>query len=208
MSLIPTPMRMLTVFLTVLACMTLTNVRISAQQTCECAAPDQLLQVLICFENEIRLVHVTVCTEGFCPAVAYPHPCATQPINARTVIKSICPISWSTTNIQELVQATITGIGICCSSGAQLPGCTIGPDYLWLVSYGKCWSQDPVTNCWTSCAGSPCCSHLIKYQPNFPVPGQCMTTLLGSCDDGTTCPPGTGCVSIDCNYRVGPDCCR
>lgn len=173
---------------------------------CTCLVPDRQIQMQICFDGQMRTVDVTLCTEDFCPAAGYPHPCAVQPINGRTSIKSICPVGWSTTDIFRLLNATVATLGICCSSGTYLPLCALNTDYLWLVSYGKCWQLDAATNCWNSCPTGPCCTFLFRFQPGVPVPGTCQTTILSSCIDPGTCPPG--CEEVPCVQLTGdPVCC-
>jgi len=189
-------------------CVSMSVVQSSAQQACTCATPDRTVQLQICFEGANRIVDVLACMEGFCPAAPYAHPCATQPINARTVIKRICPVGgWSTSNIENLVHAVTNNLGICCATGTQLPACP-GPDYYWIVSYGRCWQEDPGTNCWAPCPGNiPCCTQLVHFRTNFPILGQCFTEVLSTCDEGNQCPPGPDCRPVGCVFPTSPECC-
>lgn len=178
----------------------------SVAQGCSCMTLDVVQTVSICFDGQIRTIDVTLCTDSFCPATGYPDQCATQPINGRTVIKNICPVGWSTTDIFRLLAATVSTLGVCCSSNTYLPQCTSNTDYVWLVSYGKCWQLDAATNCWNSDPIGPCCTFLFRYKPGVPVLGACQTTILSSCFDPGTCSPGY--EEVPCVQLTGnPVCC-
>lgn len=178
-----------------------------AQMDCDCFGPDVQQQIQICVDGQMRTVDVTLCTDSYCPSQYYPHSCAIQPVNGRTVIKEICPVGWSAPNIDKYLVAIIMQTGLCCSGGINLPPCAVNTDYLWLVSSSKCWQLDAATNCWTACPVGHCCSFLIRYQPGVPGPGDCLTTIVQGCTDPAVCPTGA-CETQICTLPGGPGCCH
>lgn len=197
-----------------IACLATTHQHAIGQAYCtDCTQPDQVWRVQLCMAPQPNItVDVTVCNQTFCPAQTYGHPCATQQINARTVIKKVCPVGWPGTGypFQFILTKLITSLGPCCSNQTYYPACTANPDYHLLVSWANCWGQDPITKCWTPCANSPCCSALIQYRNNFPNPGDCSTTLIiPGCNEPGACPvpdPPESCESIPCHLNLEPCC--
>lgn len=202
--------RLLTGILLVLISM-LMMPRTEAQTLCECPEPDEQVQVIdICFGGILRQVKVTYCNQTYCPSVPVQDPCNPLglPITARTFIKGICPIGFVTANAQGLLNATVAALGLCCGNRADLLTCPVAtPDVHWIVSWPKCVYFD-ANACLNACENSPCCAFLVRFQPNNPQPGQCLTTVLANCMDPAPCPPpppGVACILLDCIYPVA--CC-
>lgn len=179
----------------------------STAQPCMCFGPDVVQRISICTEGQTRAIDLTFCIDSYCPAQPYPGPCGGQPVNARVIIRKICPVGWTATNINTLLISTIAGLGVCCSGNTYLPACTLNTDYVLLVSSNKCWTMDPVTSCWAECTPlGPCCSFFIRYQPGVPTAGECLTTILDGCTDPGTC-SSPGCETQICTLPGGPICC-
>lgn len=203
--------RLLVGMFIILAGMTMPSASASAQANCDCPVTMQKVKVIdICFEGQIRQVEVTYCNETFCPPRVIPDPCNVPnvPISARTVIWRICPIGFVTPNAQGLMNATIAAMGLCCGNKAGIFDCTIvSPEYNWIVRSPKCVYFD-ATGCLNACPNTPCCGALVRFRPNFPMQGQCETTILADCSDTAPCPPpptGINCIQLDCHYPV--NCC-
>lgn len=181
-------------------CMLAASTNLRAQAGCnDCNAPDQVVPVNICLQGVNQIVNVTLCHMVFCPPLVYAHPCNPNnlPINARTVIKQICP-TIPTGNIAGLVQATIAGLGICCDQGQFMTWCATAPNpnvFNWLVSHPVCWEMDAATGCWKGCNPSPCCTNLVRFTRL--TTGGCRTTVLKTCDETGECPTSQ-CIRIPC----------
>lgn len=190
-----------------ITCLLITGQRAVGQAYCtDCTQPDQVwrAQLFMGPGTTPLPVDVTVCNQDFCAPVAYTHPClpGQQAINARTVIKKICPVGWSGAGTPAALMLTkvITSLGVCCSGQTYFPACPGTTDFFWLVSYAKCWHYDALANCWVPCPDSPCCANLIQYKPNFPTTGECSTIPLGGCEEPGLCPtphPPTTCDNVE-----------
>lgn len=205
--------RMIIGAMVLVSCLVMANQRMTCQAICSgCTQPDDVWRVQLCMAPQPNItVDITVCNQNFCPAQLYTHPCTpTQSINARTVIKKICPVGWTGTGvpIQLILTKLLTSLGPCCSGQTYYPACAQNPDFLLLLSYSKCWEQDAATKCWTPCVDAPCCSNLVQYRPNFPNQGDCSAIIIGRCDDPGMCStsPSQPCETIDCNLTVEPCC--
>lgn len=191
--------------LTILACMTLAvpNMR---GQSCFCATTQEVTKRIdICYNNIIQQVDVTYCGETFCPPqqMATAEPCNTpnDPISARTTISRICPVGFIPTNAQNLMNATIAAMGLCCGDQAGLFGCTAATmGHQWIVRWPKCVQFDAM-GCLAGCTGSPCCGFRVLFEPNQP-PGVCRTTILENCSDTFACPSGSTCIELTCEYPL------
>ncbi len=195
------------------ACLSMPDQRAFGQAYCtSCAQPDQVWRVDICMPGgQTRTVDVTVCNETYCPAQPLGEPCVPNPINARTVIKKICPVGWTGTtgDIQIILNKVIPKIGVCCGGNTYLSACPSNPDFVWLVNYPTCWEYT-AANCWEPCLNAPCCTYLLHYQFNIPNPGDCSFNWGPVCGTGPEeCHPPTvplTCQSIGCNLNPEPCC--
>jgi len=183
----------------------------SRQATAQfCVCPTTLLttkRVTICFNGAFQQVDVTYCNENYCPPMppATPDPCdpPNDPINARTVIYQICPIGFATADAQNLMNATIAAMGLCCGDQAGLFNCTAGATRAdWIVRWPKCVQFD-ATGCLVACAGSPCCGFRVAFFPGNPA-GLCETLILDNCSDPTSCTSST-CTELQCFFPT--QCC-
>ncbi|MBN9399167.1 MAG: hypothetical protein J0I17_03220 ['Candidatus Kapabacteria' thiocyanatum] len=198
------------VMLIAIASIVLGTVATSAQSVCTCTPALSITrQITICFNGAQRQVEVTYCNESFCPpSTQITDHCNAQnlPIDARTVIKRICPIGFATTNAQGLMNATIAAIGLCCNNQGGIFECQPSTVYHWIVRWPKCVYFD-ATGCLEACDDTPCCHALVRFRPNSPTPGRCETTVLTNCSENLECPPSpvNTCIKLDCIYPV--TCC-
>lgn len=184
-------------------------------QLCACPEPDYIVrQITVCFDHQMRQVEVTYCNQTFCPAIPYPGDCNPRslPVSARTVIRKVCPLGFTTMNAQGLMNATVAAMGLCCGNQAGLFECPNADQaYDWMISWPQCVYFDP-TGCLQGTDQSVCCSFLVEFRPNYPTAGQCRTTVLDNCTLQTvpvpcelsTTPVGFA-IRLQCSYPV--ECC-
>lgn len=208
MSLISLCHRALIVAIVVLSSITYAGTVVKAQY-CMCP-PDKAVtkQIKICLDQQDRFVNVTYCFQKFCPdqPLTVVDPCNPQnnPIHARTVISRICPVGFTTTNAQGLMNATVAAMGYCCGDQAELFNCSAATaGYRWIVRWPKCVFFD-ANNCLVGCPGSPCCGFYVGFFPNVPVQGQCTTVVFNDCSDVGVCNATCG-TQLTCTYPV--QCC-
>ncbi len=176
-----------------------------------CTQADQVWRVDICMEPGLtRTVDVTVCNQNYCPAQPFGEPCAPISINARTIIKKICPVGWTgtTIDINAILNKMIPKVGPCCGGDTYLTACPSAQEFAWLVSFPTCWEY--TGGCWVPCLNAPCCLNLLRYQFNVPNPGDCRVDSGPVCGMGPEqCHPPTvplTCLSIGCNFNPEPCC--
>jgi len=179
--------------------------RATAQDNCRCLPSEEQSQLIkICFgPTGSAFVKVTYCNESYCPPKDGVQPCNPNnlPISARTVIKSICPDGFTTTDAQGLMNATVAAIGICCGNGTFFPQCPESEHiFNWIVSWPKCvlFNAD---RCLVACLDAPCCTNLVQFERTGT--GKCVTRVLSECPDDRAC--DADCITLDCKYPT--KCC-
>lgn len=205
---------LLIIALPVLLLFTVTVSDIMAQP-CACPEADYIVrQITVCFDHQMRQVEVTYCNQTFCPAIPYPGDCNPRnlPVTARTVIRKVCPVGFTTMNAQGLMNATVAALGLCCGNQAELFECPdTGRTYNWMISWPQCVYFD-LSGCLQGTDQSICCSFLVEFRPNYPTAGVCQTTVLDDCTlqavpvpcELSTTPVGFP-IRLHCSYPV--ECC-
>lgn len=214
MSLAHRHLRYMAAFLPILLLLAVPVSKATAQ-LCTCPEPDNIVkQITVCFDHQMRQVDVTYCNQTFCPAIPYPGDCNPRnlPVNARTIIRKVCPIGFTTMNAQGLMNATVAAMGLCCGNQAGIFECPNADQiYNWMVSWPQCVYFD-LTGCMQGTEQSICCSFLVEFRPNFPTAGLCRTTVLDDCTpqavpvpcELSTTPVGFP-IRLQCSYPV--ECC-
>ncbi len=190
------------------ACLFHPGSRASAQVICDCP-PDQMRDVTlrVCVGGANRTIVVSYCNTNYCPPQPDVQPCNPDnlPINARTVIRKVCIVDGgpALANAQDLMDAAIVAMSICCNDYQFFPPCE-DPQapFHWIVTIPLCVQFDAAAQCVWACDDSPCCTHLVRFTQT--ASGTCETRVLKTCDDQRDCPTAD-CIRLACRYPV--KCC-